>query len=282
MSMSINKMIVKNTKRARQWIDEMKNDGKSEAEIEELLEKRLDKELNSIHKSISTTSVVKYDGTKIRNEILKKANRKNIDINGDILTHLYSQIEEQDLVYYDINEIKKEGSKISFSVRHESFEIDQFREKIIPSYNSLYASVSIERNSPFALVYINGTQYIFGAVRTLIKEFISDDFTINSVKWDDGALRAIINEFSEDIILINARGIEGNITARATSDKLNDSNMLTEIEAGTITSVKFSFKKPYPENNLFIDGAHGYINTSLSDNDAKTFIQNELLRYSSI
>lgn len=274
-------MEIKNTKNERQWIEERKMEGKSEADIEELLENRIDEELDSLYKSFSNRPVLKYDKTKIFAEFEKKANKKNMDINDHIAEDLYKQIKSQDLVYYDIGELKKENRKISFSVRHESFEIDQFREKIIPSYNSLYSYVSIEINSPYALVYINGTQYIFGAVRTLIKDFISNDFAINAVKWDDNALRDIINDFGDRILIINAKGIEGNITARAISANLNNSNMLAEIKTGTITSVKFTFKIFYPRNDMLINGAQGYIGTTLSDNDAKDFVQKKLLGYSS-
>ncbi len=281
MAISINKLEMKDTKGNRKWIEEEKKKVGADLDVDKIVEKKIEEELNSLYIKFTDTPIVKYDDGMIYEGIDKKANKKNITIDKNNKKDLYRQISGEGLIYYKIAEFKKEDKKLLFSLWHEDFEIDQFREEIIPTYSSLYASVSIEINSPYALVTINGRPVIFGAVRSLIRNFISNIFTINTVSWDNNALRGIRKEFADKTIILGAKGIEGNITARATSKNLNNTSMDNDLGKGDITLVKFTFKKLYPENDILINGTQGYISTSLSDDDAKDFVKQYLLKYAS-
>lgn len=272
---------MKDTKGNRKWIEEEKKKVGADLDVDKIVEKKIEEELNSLYIKFTDTPIVKYDDGMIYEGIDKKANKKNITIDKNNKKDLYRQISGEGLIYYKIAEFKKEDKKLLFSLWHEDFEIDQFREEIIPTYSSLYASVSIEINSPYALVTINGRPVIFGAVRSLIRNFISNIFTINTVSWDNNALRGIRKEFADKTIILGAKGIEGNITARATSKNLNNTSMDNDLGKGDITLVKFTFKKLYPENDILINGTQGYISTSLSDDDAKDFVKQYLLKYAS-
>lgn len=281
MAISINKLEMKDTKKNREWIEKEKKEGKIDSEIAELKEKKIEEALNSLYQRFIDNPIVKYDEGRIYEEIDKKANRSNITIDENSKKELYKQINEEDLIYYKITEYRKEDKKILFSLWHESFDIDQFREEVIPSYSSLYASVYVEINGSYALLTINGSPVIFGAVRSLIRDFISKDFIVNAVKWDNNALRDIRTEFADRTTILGAKGIEGNIKARAISQNLNNTAIDNDLGEGDITLLKFTFKKLYPGNDMLINGTQGYITTTLKDDDARNFIKQYLLTYAS-
>ncbi len=272
---------MKDTKKNREWIEKEKKEGKIDSEIAELKEKKIEEALNSLYQRFIDNPIVKYDEGRIYEEIDKKANRSNITIDENSKKELYKQINEEDLIYYKITEYRKEDKKILFSLWHESFDIDQFREEVIPSYSSLYASVYVEINGSYALLTINGSPVIFGAVRSLIRDFISKDFIVNAVKWDNNALRDIRTEFADRTTILGAKGIEGNIKARAISQNLNNTAIDNDLGEGDITLLKFTFKKLYPGNDMLINGTQGYITTTLKDDDARNFIKQYLLTYAS-
>lgn len=271
---------MKSTKENARWIEEQKKQGKNDSEIEELLEKRIMDGMNSLYEKFSAKSSLYYDKERIFYELEKKGGKDNSKLTSDQMIKLYEQISEKELTYYRVQNLEKKDKSISFSIVHESFEIEKFRDQIIPSYSSWYLQVSMEISSPYALITIDGNPLYFGSLRALLKEYIDRALSINSVKWEDSSLREIMSNYADTTIIISAKGIEGDITAKATSTNLNNKNMLVEIENGYITSVKFTFKTIYPGNDIYINGVYGYITTSLSEDDSRKFIKNHLLIFS--
>lgn len=281
MSLGINKMELKKTKNVISWRHKLVEEGKKEEEIDKEIELRLIEQLDSLKTKFTKEKRMMYEEEKVIKTISEKAKKKSLTLGSEKLNKLKNQIIDQKLRYYEIRELTKNDRSITFGITHEFFDIEEFREEIIPYYSTVYVSVSIQINSPYAIVFINGRYDVFPTIRSLLRDFISDDINVRAVKWEDAALRQILNDYAKEIILINAKNIEGKIVARATASDLNNSNILSHIERGSLTAVKFNFKKMYEGNDLSINGMGGWISTTLSDKDAKEFVQNYLLAISS-
>ncbi len=282
MSIGINKLELKTNKEQKEWITKQKDSGMSIEQIEKVIEKQIIKQLNDLNKTFSEKPIKMYTESDISEEIESKT--KDLEINKELIPNIIRLIESKKLRYYEVKNLKSENEEriLTFGLTHEYFDIVQFREELVPYYSTVYVTVSIQINSPYALVFINGRYDLFGKTRKLLKQLIGSEFNIRNVSWDDKALKEIAGKYAQEIKGINAKNVEGKITETAKASDLKQTKAIRELYTGEVYMISFNFKNTYPGNDISINGKWGWITTSLSDKDVQNFVKTDLLSYSSV
>jgi len=286
MYIGVNKLKLKDTKNVKKLLEiEMQKtsaEGKTEDKVKESLVRD---QINQIYNRLNEREIFRYNKEDIVYEIQEIIGRKNIKLNQSKFSEITKELIYKELINRQVKDIyyDRELGKLSFSLLHHEFDLQSFRgEEVYVAYQELYFSASIEVSSPFALVFINSRPIFFPKIRKLLKPLLYDGFHIQSVEWNDEALRAIVEKYGGEIIGLRATGIEGFIRANANANEgLNSTAMKADLDRGSWTSVKFTFKDLYPSNYIQINGRNGYLSSDLSDDDLKDFTKNHLMHYSS-
>ena len=281
MSVGINKWELKSNKEQREWIKKQEDSGMSIEQIDEAIEKLIIRQLEELSKTFSGEPIKMYSESDITEEIETKV--KELGVNREQISNIISDIDSKKLRYYEVKNLKYEnkGRMLTFGLIHEYFNIELFREEIVPSYTTAYVTVSIQVNSPYALIFINGRPDLFGKTRKVLKRLTDPKFNIKNVVWNDVGLKAIAERYAEEIKAINANNVEGKITETARASNLRDTLAITELYKGEIYAIGFNFRNTYPGNDVTINGRGGWITTSLSDKDLQDFVKTHLLSYAS-
>ena len=282
MSVGINKLELKSNKEQKEWIKKQEDSGMSIEQIDEAIEELIIKQLDDLSKTFSGESIKMYSKSEISEEIETKT--KDFEVNKEQISNIISLIESKKLRYYEVKDLKYENKDriLTFGLTHEYFDIVQFREELVPYYSTVYVTVSIQINSPYALIFINGRPDLFGKTRKLLKQLIGSDLNIRNLTWDDKALKGIADKYAEEIKGINAKNVEGKITETARASNLKQTKAITELYTGKVYMISFNFKTTYPGNDISINGQGGWITTTLSDKDIQNFVKTHLLSYSSV
>ena len=282
MSVGINKLELKSNKEQKEWIKKQEDSGMSIEQIDEAIEELIIKQLDDLSKTFSGESIKMYSKSEISEEIETKT--KDFEVNKEQISNIISLIESKKLRYYEVKDLKYENKDriLTFGLTHEYFDIVQFREELVPYYSTVYVTVSIQINSPYALIFINGRPDLFGKTRKLLKQLIGSDLNIRNLTWDDKALKDIADKYAEEIKGINAKNVEGKITETARASNLKQTKAITELYTGKVYMISFNFKTTYPGNDISINGQGGWITTTLSDKDIQNFVKTHLLSYSSV
>jgi hypothetical protein len=282
MSVGLNKLELKSNKEHREWLIKQEKSGRSQDQIDEVIEERIAEGLKILNMKFSQEPVNRYSELEIEKDVNSKVN--DIKVDNDQLSTLLRLVKSEKLIYYKADKLRYEenSNKLSFGLTHEYFEIAQFRDKPVPHYTTVYVSVTIEVNSPYALVFITGRQDLFGKIRKLLKELIGAEFNIVNLTWDNEALKAIVKQYAKEIEGINARNIEGKITEIARATDLRQTLALTQLYKGEVYMVKFILRNVYPGNSISINGRWGLVTSDqLTEEDIQDFIKVHLLTYSS-
>lgn len=282
MSVGINKLELKSNKEQKEWIKKQEDSGMSIEQIDEAIEELIIKQLDDLSKTFSGEPIKMYSKSEISEEIETKT--KDFEVNKEQISNIISLIESKKLRYYEVKDLKYENKDriLTFGLTHEYFDIVQFREELVPYYSTVYVTVSIQINSPYALIFINGRPDLFGKTRKLLKQLIGSDLNIRNLTWDDKALKDIADKYAEEIKGINAKNVEGKITETARASNLKQTKAITELYTGKVYMISFNFKTTYPGNDISINGQGGWITTTLSDKDIQNFVKTHLLSYSSV
>lgn len=285
MNIGVNRLELKETKRVQNLLEkEMENRSIDRKTLEDLKEDKLRGEMERIFQTLNVNKKIIYSQNEIKDYIIEIIQRKNIKQTPAEILKLTDSLYSQNLKSRDIKEIEFDSKKgkLSISILHESFDINQFRNVVYTVLSDLYFSVSIEISSPYALVFINAGSAYFGKIRDILRSIVNYDFAVQTIKWDNDALRTIANIYGSEITNLGAKGVEGFVFANAKAKEgLNGTAMKTDLDRGNWTSVGFNFNNSYyPNNEIFINGTKGYLSSDLSDEDLKKFIKNELIKYS--
>lgn len=285
MNIGVNRLELKETKRVQNLLEkEMENRSNNGKKLDDLKGDKLREEMERINQTLKTDKKIMYSKIEITDSINEIIQRKNIKQTQGEISKLIDSLYSQNLKSRELKDIdfdSKEG-KLSISILHESFDINQFRNDVYTVLSDLYFSVFIEISSPYALVFINAGSVYFGKIRDILRNIVNNDFAIQTIKWHDDALRNIADIYGSEVTNLGAKGVEGFVYANAKAKEgLNSTAMKIDLDKGNWTSVGFNFKDSYyPNNQIFINGTKGYLSSDLSDDDLKKFIKNELIKYS--
>ena len=282
MSVGINKLEMKRNKEQLEWMRKLEESGKSKEQVDAAIEEKTVDELRELNKTFSNVSKRMYTELEITEEI--KARTRDMDVKDERIEEVIKQTMSKKLRYYEIHKrnISNDGKTMTFGLTHEYFDVVQFREEVVPYFSTVYVTVAIQINSPYALVFVNGRADLFAKTRKLIRQLISSEFQIKNITWDSDALKEIEKQYAKEIKGINAKNVEGKITETARASNLRNTNAKNALYQGDVYMISFNFAKLFPGNDISINGRGGWITTTLSDKDIQDFVKTHLLTYSSL
>lgn len=273
---------MKRNKEQLEWMRKLEESGKSKEKIDEAIEEKTVKQIRDLNQMFSDESKKMYTELEIMEEI--KARTRDMEVEDEQIEEVVKQTVSKKLRYYEINKrnISNDGKTMTFGLTHEYFDVAQFREEVVPYYSTVYVTVAIQINSPYALVFINGRADLFAKTRKLLRQLISSEFQIKNITWDSDALKDIEKAYAKEIKGINSKYVEGKITETARASNLRDTNAIDELYQGEVYMISFNFAKLFPGNDISINGRGGWITTTLSDKDIQSFIKTDLLARASL
>jgi hypothetical protein len=282
MSVGINKLEMKRNKEQLEWMRKLEESGKSKEQVDAAIEEKTVGELRELNKTFSNVSKRMYTELEITEEI--KARTRDMDVKDERIEEVIKQTMSKKLRYYEIHKlnISNDGKTMTFGLTHEYFDVVQFREEVVPYFSTVYVTVAIQINSPYALVFVNGRADLFAKTRKLIRQLISSEFQIKNITWDSEALKEIEKQYAKETKGINAKNVEGKITETARASNLRNTNAKNALYQGDVYMISFNFAKLFPGNDISINGRGGWITTTLSDKDIQDFVKTHLLTYSSL